>query len=67
MSGLYFEEFEIGQVFRHRMRRTITEADMVRLHADLVLGGLGVATTDAARTGGARPPGPDKPKLVARN
>jgi hypothetical protein len=29
MSGLYFEEFEIGQVFRHRMRRTITEADNV--------------------------------------
>jgi acyl dehydratase len=27
MSGLYFEEFEIGQIFRHRMRRTITEAD----------------------------------------
>ncbi|RYI99142.1 MAG: MaoC family dehydratase, partial [Acetobacteraceae bacterium] len=29
MSGLYFEEFEIGQVFSHRMRRTITEADNV--------------------------------------
>jgi len=27
MSGLYFEEFEVGQVFQHRMRRTITEAD----------------------------------------
>jgi acyl dehydratase len=27
MSGLYFEEFEVGQVFKHRMRRTITEAD----------------------------------------
>src|SRR4051812_39463544 len=27
MSGLYFEEFEVGQLFRHRMRRTITEAD----------------------------------------
>jgi acyl dehydratase len=27
MSGLYFEEFEIGQLFKHRMRRTITEAD----------------------------------------
>ncbi|MFC7690075.1 MaoC family dehydratase [Paeniroseomonas aquatica] len=29
MSGLYFEEFEIGQLFQHRMRRTITEADNV--------------------------------------
>ncbi len=29
MSGLYFEEFEIGRVFQHRMRRTITEADNV--------------------------------------
>jgi acyl dehydratase len=27
MPGLYFEEFEIGQVFRHAMRRTVTEAD----------------------------------------
>src|SRR3954452_8315936 len=29
MPGLWFEEFEVGQVFRHRMRRTITEADNV--------------------------------------
>jgi acyl dehydratase len=27
MQGLYFDEFEAGRVFRHRMRRTITEAD----------------------------------------
>lgn len=27
MSGLYFEEFEIGRVFKHQMRRTVTEAD----------------------------------------
>jgi acyl dehydratase len=27
MAGLYFEEFEIGHVFRHVMRRTVTEAD----------------------------------------
>lgn len=27
MPGLYFEEFEAGQVFRHLMRRTVTEAD----------------------------------------
>lgn len=27
MPGLYFEEFEAGQVFRHVMRRTVTEAD----------------------------------------
>lgn len=29
MPGLYFDEFEIGQVFRHQMRRTVTEADNV--------------------------------------
>ncbi len=29
MAGLYFEEFELGQVFEHRLRRTITEADNV--------------------------------------
>src|ERR1700723_4731159 len=27
MSGLYFEEFEIGQVFKHAITRTITETD----------------------------------------
>jgi acyl dehydratase len=29
MSGLYFEEFKVGHVFRHAIRRTITEADNV--------------------------------------
>ena len=29
MAGLYFEEFEIGQVFEHPIRRTLTEADNV--------------------------------------
>jgi acyl dehydratase len=27
MAGKYFEQFEVGQVFRHDMHRTITEAD----------------------------------------
>lgn len=27
MSGLYFEQFEIGQVFRHEVRRTILESE----------------------------------------
>ena len=27
MSGLYFEEFEIGQKFEHKVRRTVTETD----------------------------------------
>jgi acyl dehydratase len=27
MAGLYFEEFEIGRVFEHPIRRTVTEAD----------------------------------------
>lgn len=27
VAGLYFEEFRVGQVFRHAMRRTLTEAD----------------------------------------
>lgn len=33
MPGLYFEEFTVGQIFRHPIRRTITEADNVWLTA----------------------------------
>jgi acyl dehydratase len=29
MPGLYFEEFEEGQIFRHPIRRTVTETDNV--------------------------------------
>ena len=29
MSGLYFEEFQLGQVFDHALKRTVTEADNV--------------------------------------
>ncbi|HEX9158624.1 MAG TPA: MaoC family dehydratase, partial [Rhizomicrobium sp.] len=29
MAGLYFEEFSVGQTFRHPIRRTVTEADNV--------------------------------------
>lgn len=29
MAGLYFEEFRLGQVFKHAIRRTLTEADNV--------------------------------------
>jgi len=29
MAGLYFEEFTVGQVFRHQPGRTVTEADNV--------------------------------------
>lgn len=29
MAGYYFEEFEIGQVFTHTIRRTVTETDNV--------------------------------------
>lgn len=29
MPGLYFEEFEDGQVFHHAIRRTVTETDNV--------------------------------------
>lgn len=27
MAGLYFEELTVGQVFEHRVRRTVTETD----------------------------------------
>ncbi len=27
MAGLYFEEFEVGQEFRHELTRTVTEMD----------------------------------------
>ena len=29
LPGLYYEQFEVGQVIRHVMRRTVTEADNV--------------------------------------
>jgi acyl dehydratase len=29
VAGYYFEEFEIGRVFRHAIRRTVTETDNV--------------------------------------
>ncbi len=29
VAGLYFEEFHVGQTFRHAIRRTVTEADNV--------------------------------------
>ena len=29
MAGLYYEEFHVGQVFQHAIRRTLTEADNV--------------------------------------
>ncbi len=31
MPGLYFEEFSVGQIFDHSIRRTVTEADNVQL------------------------------------
>jgi acyl dehydratase len=33
MAGLWFEEFEVGRVFRHEIRRTVTEADNVWFNA----------------------------------
>ena len=29
MAGLYFEDFEVGQVFHHPLRRTVTETDNI--------------------------------------
>jgi acyl dehydratase len=29
MRGLYFEEFEVGRVYRHPFTRTVTEMDNV--------------------------------------
>ena len=31
MPGLYFEEFSVGQIFDHPIRRTVTETDNVLL------------------------------------
>ena len=33
MAGLYLDEFQVGQVFRHRLTRTITESDNVLFSA----------------------------------
>jgi len=33
MSGLYFEDFEKGRVFKHAIRRTVTETDNVLFSA----------------------------------
>ena len=37
MAGLFYEEFEIGQIFNHPIRRTITETDNVLLFLSLTL------------------------------
>lgn len=29
MAGLYYEQFHVGQIFRHPIRRTLTESDNV--------------------------------------
>ena len=29
MAGLWFEEFEVGQAFRHEIRRTVTDMDNI--------------------------------------
>ncbi len=29
MAGLYLEQFEVGQVFQHEIRRTVTESDNI--------------------------------------
>jgi acyl dehydratase len=29
MAGLYFDELEVGRIFKHAVRRTVTEADNV--------------------------------------
>ena len=33
MAGLCFDAFEVGQAFRHEIRRTVTEADNVLFSA----------------------------------
>lgn len=33
MAGLYFEEFEVGQIFNHSITRTVTEMDNVMFTA----------------------------------
>lgn len=33
MPGLYYEAFDVGRIFRHAIRRTVTEADNVRFSA----------------------------------
>ncbi|SAI00994.1 transcriptional regulator [Bordetella ansorpii] len=33
MAGLYYEQFRVGQQFRHDVRRTVTEADNVLFSA----------------------------------
>jgi acyl dehydratase len=33
MAGLYYEQLEVGRIFRHAIRRTVTETDNVLLSA----------------------------------
>jgi acyl dehydratase len=33
LGGLYFEQFEVGQSFRHEVRRTVTEMDNILFSA----------------------------------
>src|SRR6266478_6246552 len=38
MPGLYYDQFHVGQVFKHPIRRTITEADNVCFTLSLMVG-----------------------------
>ncbi len=56
MAGLYFEEFEIGQVFEHLVGRTITEMDnMLFSNLTLNMQPLHIDFDFASRTEFGRP------------
>ena len=33
-GGLYYEDFEVGALYRHRLTRTVTQMDQQPLHID---------------------------------
>ena len=59
MAGLYYEEFELGQVFEHPIRRTVSEMDNTLFSAlthnpqPLHLDAEFAASTEFGRSGSA--------------
>jgi len=51
MAGLHFEQFAIGRIFEHEIRRTVTEADNVWFFAgDTLRSRTTVLATRASRS-----------------
>ena len=59
MPGLYFEEFSVGQTFKHALRRTVTEADKAMYLEAWSQPGALTGGLNYYRAAGVGPPSPN--------